>query len=159
MLLTVYVDDITVTGNDDSKIEIVCDQLKSKFEMTDLGQIKSILGIQVEIKDQVVNLSQESYVDSLLAKFGMVDSKPVATPEVIGMVLSPSNLTQDEVTKLNTFRIESLWVVCNIWSHAQDLTSPTRCEYCPNTCRATTTVIGSKPRECCDISRAPNRLA
>ncbi|KAF0704712.1 hypothetical protein AaE_014800, partial [Aphanomyces astaci] len=53
--------------------------------MTDLGLLKSILGIQVDIKN----------------KFKMVDSNPVSTPEVIGQVLSPSKLKAEEMHKLN----------------------------------------------------------
>ncbi|KAF0687836.1 hypothetical protein As57867_020405, partial [Aphanomyces stellatus] len=54
VLLTVYVDDITITGNNNDDIEKACDELKQRFEMTDLGQLKSILGIQVDVKGNVV---------------------------------------------------------------------------------------------------------
>ncbi|KAF0707321.1 Aste57867_6632 [Aphanomyces stellatus] len=66
VLLTVYVDDITITGNDNQVIEKACDALKQRFEMTDLGELKSILGIQVEIKEKVVTKSQQGYVEQLL---------------------------------------------------------------------------------------------
>ncbi|KAF0693246.1 hypothetical protein As57867_015708, partial [Aphanomyces stellatus] len=38
VLLTVYVDDITITGNNNDDIEKACDELKQRLEMTDLGQ-------------------------------------------------------------------------------------------------------------------------
>ncbi|KAF0758507.1 hypothetical protein AaE_003914, partial [Aphanomyces astaci] len=56
VLLTVYVDDITVTSNHDADIEMAYDLLKSKFKMTDLGLLNSILGIQVDIKNKVVTM-------------------------------------------------------------------------------------------------------
>jgi hypothetical protein len=51
VLLSVYVDDLTITGNCNKSIEETCDALKNKFEMSDLGQLKSILGINVKIQD------------------------------------------------------------------------------------------------------------
>ncbi|KAF0703418.1 Aste57867_7640 [Aphanomyces stellatus] len=78
VLLTVYVDDITITGNDNQEIEKACDALKQRFEMTDLG-----------------------YVEQLLEKFNMVDSNPVSTPEVVGQVLEPSKLNPSEMKTLN----------------------------------------------------------
>ncbi|KAF0702329.1 hypothetical protein As57867_007771, partial [Aphanomyces stellatus] len=71
VLLTVYVDDITITGNNNDDIEKACDELKKRFEMTDLGQLKSILGIQVDVKGHVVTMSQQGYVEVLLDKFNM----------------------------------------------------------------------------------------
>ncbi|KAF0714369.1 Aste57867_3900 [Aphanomyces stellatus] len=69
--------------------------------MTDLGKLKSILGIQVEIKDKVVTVSQQGYVEQLLEKFNMVDSNPVSTPEVVGQVLKPNKLSPSELKTLN----------------------------------------------------------
>ncbi|KAF0712036.1 hypothetical protein As57867_004921, partial [Aphanomyces stellatus] len=100
VLLTVYVDDITITGNNNDDIEKACDELKKRFEMTDLGQLKSILGIQVDVKGHVVTMSQQGYVEVLLDKFNMVDSNPVSTPEVIGQVLKPSKLNPSQVKAL-----------------------------------------------------------
>ncbi|KAF0706659.1 hypothetical protein As57867_006697, partial [Aphanomyces stellatus] len=101
VLLTVYVDDITITGNNNDDIEKACDELKHRFEMTDLGQLKSILGIQVDVKGNVVTMTQQGYVEVLLDKFNMVDCNPVSTPEVIGQVLKPSKLNPSEVKALN----------------------------------------------------------
>ncbi|KAH9141572.1 hypothetical protein AeRB84_014260, partial [Aphanomyces euteiches] len=44
VLLSVYVDDITITGNNDQDIEKACNALKNEFKMTDLGELQSILG-------------------------------------------------------------------------------------------------------------------
>ncbi|KAF0692170.1 Aste57867_16726 [Aphanomyces stellatus] len=101
VLLTVYVDDIAITGNDNQEIEKACDALKQRFEMTDLGTLESILGIQVEIKDKVVTMSQQGYAEQLLEKFNMVDSNPVSTPEVVDQVLEPSKLNPSEMKTLN----------------------------------------------------------
>ncbi|KAF0688883.1 hypothetical protein As57867_019513, partial [Aphanomyces stellatus] len=59
-------------------------------------QLKSILGIQVDVKGHVVTMSQQGYVEVLLDKFNMVDCNPVSTPEVIGQVLKPSKLNPSQ---------------------------------------------------------------
>ncbi|KAH9051523.1 hypothetical protein Ae201684P_007526 [Aphanomyces euteiches] len=79
VLLSVYVDDITITGNNDQDIEKACNAHKNEFKMTDLGELKSILGIKVETHGHVVTMSQQGYVEVLLDKFNMADCKPVST--------------------------------------------------------------------------------
>ncbi|KAF0726646.1 hypothetical protein Ae201684P_013689 [Aphanomyces euteiches] len=69
--------------------------------MTDLGELKSILGIKVETHGHVVTMSQQGYVEVLLDKFNMADCKPVSTPEVVGHALVPTSKSQDEVKALN----------------------------------------------------------
>ena len=100
VLLSVYVDDIAITGNDNAEIENACDDLKNKFKMTDLGELKSILGIKVDIKNNIITMSQQAYIDFLLEKFKMADSNPVATPEVVGHTLETSKLSDEEFHKL-----------------------------------------------------------
>ncbi|KAH9051522.1 hypothetical protein Ae201684P_007525 [Aphanomyces euteiches] len=101
LLLSVYVDDITITGNNDQDIEKACNAHKNEFKMTDLGELKSILGIKVETHGHVVTMSQQGYVEVLLDKFNMADCKPVSTPEVVGHALVPTSKSQDEVKALN----------------------------------------------------------
>jgi Reverse transcriptase (RNA-dependent DNA polymerase) len=62
VLLSVYVDDITVTGNDNDEIVKAYNALKNKFQMTDLDKLKSILGIKVHIPDKVVLMNQQGYI-------------------------------------------------------------------------------------------------
>ena len=69
--------------------------------MSDLGELKSILGIKVSVEGKTVRLCQQGYVEVLLDKFGINDSKSVATPEVVGQALVATHLGQDEVKNLN----------------------------------------------------------
>ncbi|XP_022875774.1 uncharacterized protein LOC111394250 [Olea europaea var. sylvestris] len=50
------------------------------FEMSDLGQMKYFLGIQVKQSPGRIFLSQEKYIDDLLEKSSMNQCKPVSTP-------------------------------------------------------------------------------
>ncbi|KAH9114804.1 hypothetical protein AeMF1_008350 [Aphanomyces euteiches] len=85
VLLSVYVDDITVTGSSNSHIEDACNALKSNFEMTDLGELKSILGIKVSVNGNTVRLCQQGYAELQPLKRSLV----------------PTHLGQDEVKNLN----------------------------------------------------------
>jgi len=52
------------------------------FKIADLGPIHDILGVKVKREGQTgsIFLSQEKYVDELLAKFNMEDAKTASTP-------------------------------------------------------------------------------
>ena len=61
-----------------------------RFAMKDLGKAKFCLGIQIirKRKEGRMLLLQKSYLENLLAKFGMHDSKPISTPQDLGMKLN-----------------------------------------------------------------------
>jgi hypothetical protein len=81
VFLLVYVDDVLVTGSLPELIASVKRQLKERFEMTDSGVCKFVLGIEVVSNDDgSVTLCQRRYVDDLLKRFGMEDCKPIASP-------------------------------------------------------------------------------
>ena len=54
--------------------------LQSKFECTDLGTAHFILGIQININEHHLSLSQQSYILKILDRFSMTDCRPVNTP-------------------------------------------------------------------------------
>src|SRR5258705_13773106 len=61
-----------------------------RFEITDLGELKWLLGLKVErdhTKHTIV-LSQEAYVNTVLERFNMEGANPVATPMDTGVALS-----------------------------------------------------------------------
>ncbi len=56
--------------------------LAKKFKIKDLGPVNLILGIKVlcDHRKGTTCLHQSGHIDSLLAKFNMVDTKPVTVP-------------------------------------------------------------------------------
>jgi hypothetical protein len=86
VLLLVYVDDVIVTGSSVDLITEVKHELKQRFEMTDSGACKFVLGIElIEHEDGGVTLCQRRYIDDILKRFGMEDSKSVTSPVDISM--------------------------------------------------------------------------
>jgi hypothetical protein len=79
--LIVYVDYMLVTGSSAELIASVKNQLKERFEMTDSGAGKFVLGIElVTNSDGSVTLCQRRYVDDILKRLGMEDCEAVSSP-------------------------------------------------------------------------------
>ena len=79
-----YVDDIIVTGNDDSTIFSIISQLQSEFVMKDLGDLSYFLGIE-NARDQTrLHLRQSKYIADLLDRANMVGARPYKAPCLSG---------------------------------------------------------------------------
>ena len=61
--------------------------------MKDLGESQYVLGIKIsrDRNNKIIALSQENYIDSILSKHNMQDSKKGFTPFMYGV-----NLSQDQ---------------------------------------------------------------
>ena len=90
VFLVLYVDDILLIGNDIGLLSDVKKWLVEKFQMKDLGQASYVLGIQIirDRKNILMALSQASYIDKVLARFSMQNSKKGQLPTRHGIVLS-----------------------------------------------------------------------
>jgi hypothetical protein len=82
LIVAVDVDDMTLAGNSKSVISIFKDQLRRELKIKDLGELKWLLGIEVK-RDRTrrtISFSQSSYIDKIIARFGLQDAKPLSTP-------------------------------------------------------------------------------
>ncbi|GJZ95525.1 putative RNA-directed DNA polymerase [Tanacetum coccineum] len=80
LYMLVYVDDIILTGNNDTAIEHVVKSLSSTFALQDMGPLSYFLGIEVKSNGLDVILSQKQYILEILTKAGLSQSKPVFSP-------------------------------------------------------------------------------
>ncbi|KAH9648425.1 retrovirus-related pol polyprotein from transposon TNT 1-94-like protein [Citrus sinensis] len=83
--LLLYVDDMLLACKQREELEYLKDELSSEFEMKDLGPATKILGMHI-IRDRISKtlfLFQTGYVEKILSRFGMKESKPVLTPWVL----------------------------------------------------------------------------
>eukprot|EP00253_Pinus_taeda_P007769 PITA_07769 len=98
--LVVYVDDMLLAGNDKEIIQDLKTQLSSKFDMKDIGAANYILGMEIKRDRAKRNqwLNQRKYVETILQRFNMQDSKPVKVPIPVGVRLSAEQCpkTQEE---------------------------------------------------------------
>ncbi|KAL5553822.1 hypothetical protein UlMin_041223 [Ulmus minor] len=80
MVLLVYVDDIIVMGNDESKSQILRKSLAKEFEIKELGRLKYFLRIDVAQSRLGRFISQQKYITDLLKEKGKLACRPVSTP-------------------------------------------------------------------------------
>ncbi|KAK1600916.1 hypothetical protein QYE76_007835, partial [Lolium multiflorum] len=88
--LILYVDDILLIGNDIELLSSVKGYLNNSFSMKDLGEASYILGIKIyrDRSRRLIGLSQSTYLDKILKKFRMDESKKGFLPMLPGKVLS-----------------------------------------------------------------------
>jgi hypothetical protein len=71
------VDDILLIGNDIPMLQSVNASLNNTFSMKDLGEVTYILGIKIyrDRSKRLLGLSQDMYIDNVLKRFNMEQSK------------------------------------------------------------------------------------
>ena len=80
VVITIYVHDLIVGGDNEKEVEHVKSLLKQKFDMKDLGELKFLLGIEVIRTPEGIWLLQLQYALDILSKYGMVGCKPISVP-------------------------------------------------------------------------------
>ena len=82
MFLVLYVDDILLIGNDVWVMLLVKIWLLSQFDTKDLGEANFIPVIKFwrDCKNKMLGLSQARYIDKVLERFSMQNSKKGLLP-------------------------------------------------------------------------------
>ena len=105
MFMILYVDDILLIGNDIPMIKSVQSYLGKCFSMKDMGDVAYILGIKIyrDRLRRLIGLSQSTYVDKVLKRFNMQDSKKGFLPMSDGVNISKTQcaVTPDEIERMN----------------------------------------------------------
>jgi hypothetical protein len=76
-LLLLYVDDILICGND---VKSTKDQLQRQYKMKDLGIARRFLGIEITRRNGITSISQKTYINTLIERFGMKDARHISSP-------------------------------------------------------------------------------
>ena len=99
-----YVDGILLATNDIGMLHETKRFLSKKFEMKDLGDASFVLGIQIhrDRSQRILDLSQKSYIEKILKRFGMHDCKPGDNPLAKGEKFSLSQCPK------NNFEIQEM---------------------------------------------------
>ncbi|XP_042521119.1 secreted RxLR effector protein 161-like [Macadamia integrifolia] len=87
-VVVVYVDDLIFGGHCDKLYQQFVEKMRTKVEMSMLGELSYFLGFPVSEQEDDIFVSQIKYVKEMLKKFGMEDSKPMGTPMAVGCKLS-----------------------------------------------------------------------
>jgi len=101
LLVLVYVDDMVVAGPNGYWIISFKNVFSEDFEITDLGELKFMLGILVthDHANWLIYLNQSAYIHQVLTRFGMQDTSLVSTLLAVKHDLTLSNSPQTEAKK------------------------------------------------------------
>lgn len=80
IIVSVYVDDLLVTGNEEKLILEFKAEMLQVFEMTDLGLMSFFLGLEVKQDQDAVFICQKKYAREILKKFCMENCSSTTTP-------------------------------------------------------------------------------
>ncbi|GJV96138.1 putative ribonuclease H-like domain-containing protein [Tanacetum coccineum] len=80
MLVQVYVDDIIFGSTNKSWCDEFEALMKSRFQMSSMGELTFFLGLQVKQNKGGIFISQDKYVAEILKKFDLVNVKAAITP-------------------------------------------------------------------------------
>jgi len=80
LYLLVYVDDIILTSNNADFVSQFVTRLAQRFSLKDLGNLSYFLGVEVVPHPSGILLSQQRYIQELLARTQMEQAKHVLTP-------------------------------------------------------------------------------
>ncbi|GKC09426.1 retrovirus-related pol polyprotein from transposon TNT 1-94 [Tanacetum coccineum] len=80
LVVQVYVDDIIFGSTHPRYTQLFSDLMKSRFEMSMMGEMTFFLGLQVNQSPRGIFINQSNYVLEILKKYGMETCDPVGTP-------------------------------------------------------------------------------
>lgn len=79
MVLSVYIDDIIITRDDEEEIKQMKDYLAKEFEMKDLKHLKYFIGMEITRSSKRIHILQIKYTLDLFKEIGMLRCKPCET--------------------------------------------------------------------------------
>ena len=81
-IIAVYVDDLMLATRNEKKMDEVKESLAAQFQVKDLGELNYLLGVAVkqDHSNGSIWIGQPTYTSNILDRFGMMESKAVATP-------------------------------------------------------------------------------
>ena len=125
IILVLYVDDILLASSDVGLLHETKRFLSSKFDMKDLGDASFVLGIQI-YRDRsrgILGLSQKSYIDKVLSRFGINNCSPGDTHVAKGDKFSLHQCPRNELERKDMERFLYALVVGSLM-YAQVCTRP-----------------------------------
>ncbi|KAJ8463851.1 hypothetical protein ONZ45_g17438 [Pleurotus djamor] len=81
-IVGVHVDDMGILASTDEAMKEIKEELGTKFEISDMGELKQIVSLEVtrDWDEGTITLSQSQYIKRVLERYGMEDSRPVKMP-------------------------------------------------------------------------------
>ncbi|KAJ3474391.1 hypothetical protein NLI96_g12482 [Meripilus lineatus] len=90
LIIAIHVDDSTIVANSLRFLSKFKERISQRFEMTDLGEIRFLLGFEItrDRPARTIHLSQRAYLTDIISRFNLTDSYPLSIPIPPGTILS-----------------------------------------------------------------------
>jgi hypothetical protein len=95
LLMSVYINDLVITGTKDVEVAAVKEEMKVTFQMSDIGLLSFYLGIEVHQGDSRITLQQTAYATHIVELAGLTDCNPALTPMDERLKLSRDSTTEE----------------------------------------------------------------
>ena len=101
IFLVLYVDDILLASNDLGLLHEVTRFLSQQFDMKDMSEASYVIGIKIERdrSQQILGLSQETYINKVFERFHMKDSSLGTVPFFKGDKFSLDQCPSNDLEK------------------------------------------------------------
>jgi len=111
LIVSIYVDDLLFTGDDEELLgEFKC-YMKKEFDMTDLGQMRFFLGIEVIQRSDGIFICQRKYATEVLNRFGIENYNSVCNPILPGQKIGKDeNGTKVDATLYNQIVVSLMYL-------------------------------------------------
>nr|GFA93294.1 copia protein [Tanacetum cinerariifolium] len=114
LVVQVYVDDIIFGSTHPRYIQLFSDLMKSRFEMSMMGEMTFFLGLQVNQSPCGIFINQYKYVLEILNKYEMESCDPVGTPmEIKDKLNLDQNGTPVDATKYHNMIGALMYLTCS----------------------------------------------
>ena len=116
-IISSHVDDLGLYSNSKSEIQLVKSQIAKHVSIKDLGEICTILGMEVirNRKERTISLSHRRYIDELVKEYGQEHAKGVSSPMEMGTRLTKADCpkTAEEIAEMRNRPYQNAVGSCN----------------------------------------------
>lgn len=95
LIVAIYVDDFLIFYHDEQQLKQLKGQLCERFRMKDMGAAKGCVGIRIKQSSNSIELDQTVYIEEVLKRFGMSESKPIGNPSDTSIKLTANMEVND----------------------------------------------------------------
>lgn len=101
-IMLVYVDDIIITGPEETIIENIKDEIRQHFEIEDLGTLNYLLGMRVQREGNVFKLDQQAMIERAVERYNI--NGKTNTPCSPSVRFLKASTDQDEPADIETYQ-------------------------------------------------------
>jgi len=104
-IIAIYVDDMLIMSENQSEINKTKSALSKEFEMKDLGEVSTVLGMRIRrnIQDGWLFIDQEAYIKKILKEYNMEECRPACSTLTVDTKFSLNDVpkTKAEIERMS----------------------------------------------------------